>query len=304
MECHYNAGRMKILFQLLALLPLPALHGLGALAGWLLWLTPSSRRRVALTNIRACFPELPPKRQALLARRGLVHEMKSIFELPFFWCGPKNKLLASVVESHGEELIERALAQKKGLVLLTLHLGGFEVPGHVYASKRPITGIYKPQGGAVEALGVAGRTRTGAKLVQAKGGVMRQVLETLSTNETVYFMPDQDPPEGRGVFAPFFGVTAHSPTLVCKLVQRTGVPVIYMYAQRLDWGRGYIAHYREAPPGMDDPDMVKAVTAMNVGLEACVRACPEQYWWGYRRFRRRPPGEAAFYNKRRNFLRL
>ncbi len=287
---------MRLLFRVLALLPLPVLHGLGALAGWILWIFPSSRRRVALTNIRACFPELPPKRQALLARRGLVHEMKSIFELPFFWCGPKDKLLASVVESHGEELIERALARGKGLILLTLHLGGFEVPGHIYANQRPITGVYKPQGGAIEALGVAGRTRTGAKLVPARGGSVRQILEPLlSGNEAVYFMPDQDPPAGRGVFAPFFGVSAHSPVLVCKLVQRTGSPVIFMYAERLDWGRGYIAHYRDAPPGLDDADLLKAVTAMNVGLEDCVRACPEQYWWGYKRFRRRPPGEAPFY---------
>lgn len=287
---------MRILFQLLALLPLPVLHGLGALAGWLLWLTPSSRRRVALINIRACFPQLPPNRQKLLARRGLVHEMKSIFELPFFWLGPKDKLLASVRETHGEDLVEQALAQGKGLILLTLHLGGFEAPGHVYASKRPITGIYKPQGGVIEELSVNGRRRTGAKLVQARGGTVRQVVESLLTgNETIYFMPDQDPPEGRGVFAPFFGVAAHSPVLVSKLVQRTGAPVLFMYAERLDWGRGYIAYYRAAPPGMHDPDLLKAVTAMNAGLEACVQACPEQYWWGYKRFRRRPPGEAAFY---------
>ena len=287
---------MRILFYVLGQLPLPVLHGIGALIGWAMWLFPSSRRRVALTNIRHCLPELPLQRQRLLARRGLIHEMKSIAELPFFWLGPKDKLLASVRETHGEELVEQALAQGKGLILLTLHLGGFEAPGHVYASKRPITGIYKPQGGVIEELSVNGRKRTGAKLVQAVGGGVRKAVEALlQDKETIYFMPDQDPPEGRGVFAPFFGVTAHSPVLVSKLVQRTGAPVLFMYAERLDWGRGYIAHYRAAPPGMDDPDLVKAVTAMNAGLEACVRARPEQYWWGYKRFRRRPEGEAPFY---------
>ena len=288
---------MRILFYVLGQLPLPVLHGIGAFIGWMLWLFPSSRRRVALTNIHHCFPELPPHRQRLLARRGLIHEMKSIAELPFFWLGPKDKLLASVRETHGEELVEQALAKGKGLILLTLHLGGFEAPGHVFASKRPITGIYKPQGGVIEELSVNGRRRTGAKLVQAVGGAVRQVVQALLTgNETIYFMPDQDPPEGRGVFAPFFGVAAHSPVLVSKLVQRTGAPVLFMYGERLDWGRGYIAHYRAAPPGMDDPDLVKAVTAMNAGLEACIRARPEQYWWGYKRFRRRPPGEPPFYN--------
>lgn len=287
---------MRILLHALALLPLPVLHGIGAFIGWMMWFTRSKRRMVALTNIRACFPELPERRQQHLARRGLVHEMKSIAEIPFFWLGPKDKLLASVRETRGEELIDQALAQGKGLIVLTLHLGGFEAPGHVFASRRPITGIYKPQGGVIEELSVQGRMRTGAKLIKAVGGSVRQAAEELlRRNETLYFMPDQDPPAGRGVFVPFFGVIAHSPTLVCKLVQATGAPVIYMFGERLDWGRGYIAHYRAAPPGLDDPDLHKAVTAMNAGLEACVRSRPEQYWWGYKRFRRRPPGEPRYF---------
>jgi KDO2-lipid IV(A) lauroyltransferase len=287
---------MHLLVRFLALFPLRALHALGDGIGRLLWLIPNNRRRTALRNIAACFPEMTPAEQAALCRESLRHEMKSVAETPFFWLGPKDKLLASIHQSTGEELLEQALARGKGVILLTMHLGGWEAAGHAYATRHPITGLYKPQGGALEALGLKGRSRTGAKLIATQGGSVRQqAIPLLANNEALYFMPDQDPPEGRGIFAPFFGVMAHSPVLVAKLVQETGAAVIFMYSERLPKGRGFVAHYHAAPEGIDSPDLLTAVTAMNLGVERCVRECPQQYWWAYRRFRRRPPGEPAFY---------
>lgn len=287
---------MRILFQLLSFLPLRALHGLGAFIGWVLWQVPNSRKRVSLANIALCWPELNLQQQEQLSRESLKHEMKSIAEMPFFWMGSKERLLASIHHATGEELLDAALARGKGVILLTLHLGGWEAAGHVYANKRPITGIYKPQGGEIEKLGVEGRSRTGAKLVQALGGnIRKQMLPLLANNEAVYFMPDQDPPEGRGIFAPYFGVQAHSPVLVSKLVQESGAAVIFIYSERLPHGAGYLSHYFAAPPAVYDPDLLTSVTAMNAGIERCIRERPEQYWWGYKRFRRRPAGEPALY---------
>ena len=292
----YHAPPVRILFHFLALFPLRALHGIGAFLGTLLWLVPNGRRRVALTNIARCFPELSVAQQRALCRQGLRHEMKSVLELPFFWLGPKDQMLASIQQSTGEALLGQALARGRGVILLTLHLGGWEAAGHAYATRHPITGIYKPQGGAMEALGIAGRTRTGAKVIPSVGGsVSQQALPLLAANEAVYFMPDQDPPEGRGIFAPFFGVPAHSPVLVSRLVRESGAQVIFMYSQRLPRGRGFVVCYRPAPEAIHDPDLPTSVAAMNLGLEQCIRECPEQYWWGYKRFRRRPPGEPPFY---------
>ena len=79
------------------------------------------------------------------------------------------------------------------------------------------------------------------------------------------------------------------------MVQESGSPVIFMFGQRLPWARGYIAHYFDAPDAIYDADAAVSTAAMNQGLERCVRACPEQYWWGYKRFRRRPAGEPNFY---------
>jgi Kdo2-lipid IVA lauroyltransferase/acyltransferase len=287
---------IRIVFHLLARLPLRTLHALGGFFGNLLWWTGSSRRKAALKNISMCLPELPADRQQALARASLQHEMRSILETPFFWLGPKDQLLASVVETRGQEVITAAQARGKGIIMLTLHLGGWEAPGHLYASRHPITAVYKKQGGAIEELGVRGRTRTGAKVIPAAGGSTRaQILPLLKNNEAFYFMPDQDPPEGRGVFAPFFGIAAHTPTLVSKLAQESGAAVVFMYGERLPDGRGYIAHYSAAPTAVYDPDPVVSATAINAEIERCVRERPEQFWWSYKRFRRRPPGEPWLY---------
>jgi Kdo2-lipid IVA lauroyltransferase/acyltransferase len=287
---------MPQLLKLLGRLPLPLLHLLGVMIGTLLWWLPSKRRRVALRNISACLPELAPAQQRRLAHRALIHEVLTLLECPYLWFSPAEKVLALIRERRGAELVDAALRQGKGLILLTPHLGSWEAAGMTQPLLHPLTALYKPQKGAVNRVIYEGRARFGCKLVATEGGKMRQVLRPLLQNhEAGYFMPDQDPPQGRGVFVPFFGVPAHTPVLVSKLVQHTGAPVLYFYGERLPWGRGFIVHYRPAPPEIHDPDLMASAAAVNAGLEACIRECPEQYWWGYERFRRRPPGERGFY---------
>ncbi|WP_370153023.1 MULTISPECIES: lysophospholipid acyltransferase family protein [Pseudomonadota] len=286
---------MRILFQVLARLPLPLLQGLGNLLGWLLWLLPNSRRRAAYANVALCQPGLTPAQRRRLVRRSLCHEMKTILELAVIWLAPEQRVLGLIREWHGREHIDAALAQNKGLILLTLHQGNWESVAIPYSKMHPATGLYKRQGGVLDEIATAGRCRFGGNMYAADSAVGRPLLEVLKRRETIYFMPDQDPPPGRGVFAPFFGQPAHSPTLVAKLVRKTGAPVVFFYGERLNWGRGFIAHCFPAPAGIDSEDLETAVSAMNAGLERCARDCIEQYWWGYKRFRRRPEGQPRLY---------
>lgn len=286
---------MRALFHVLARVPLPILQGLGNLIGWLLWLFPNGRRRAAYRNIGLCLPQLTAAERHRLVRRSLCHELKTILEMPVVWLAPERRVLGLVKEWRGGEVIDEALAQGKGVLLLTLHQGNWEACAIPFSKRYPTTGLYKPQGGAIDALSLQGRCRFGGKMLAAEGGVGRGVIEALRRRETVYFMPDQDPPPGRGVFAPFFGVAAHTPTLVAKLLRRTGTPVVFFYGERLPWGRGFIAHWFAAPPEIYSEDLGTSVAAMNAGLERCARDCPEQYWWGYKRFRRRPQGAPRIY---------
>ncbi|MGH8462027.1 MAG: lysophospholipid acyltransferase family protein [Stenotrophobium sp.] len=286
---------MRTLLYALAWLPLLFLQGLGTAAGWALWLTHSSRRKVALRNISRCMPELSAAEQARIARVSIGHEIATYLETARVWLGPSRAVKSAVKEWRGIAALDRAFAKNKGVILLTPHQGAFEAVAIPMSSTYPFYGIYKEQKGAVNELSLTGRCRFGGRMVKAEAGVRKAALPLLEQHFGVYYMPDQDPPEGRGVFVPFMGVAAHTPTLIARMVSESGAPAVFMFGERLPWARGYIAHYFDAPAGIYDRDVTVSTTAMNQGLAQCVRACPEQYWWGYKRFRRQPAGEPDFY---------
>lgn len=287
---------MRILFYGLAFLPLRALQALGGFAGWLLWVTHSSRRRVALRNLERCMPQLDAAERERIARASLGHEMRTYIETARVWLGPGGSVRNAVREWRGIEALDRAFAQGKGVILLTLHQGAFEAAAIPMSGTYPFYGIYKPQPGVINDLSLKGRKRFGGRMVVAEAGVRKAALPLLAQNLGVYYMPDHDPPEGRGIYSPFMGQLAHTPTLIARMVRESGAPVVFMYAERLPGARGYIAHYFDAPDGIYSDDVQAATDAMNRGLETCVRSCPEQYWWGYKRFRRQPAGAPAFYS--------
>jgi KDO2-lipid IV(A) lauroyltransferase len=127
---------------------------------------------------------------------------------------------------------------------------------------------------------------------------IRTMYRTLEEGGTAALLPDQEPRPGSGIFAPFFGIPAWSGVLLARMARRTGAPVIFAWCERLPRGRGYHLHFRAAPQGIDDADLEVAAGAMNRAVEQLVRECPQQYQWGYRRFKRRPAGEAPFYPNR------
>jgi KDO2-lipid IV(A) lauroyltransferase len=290
----------RSLLRAVAYLPLPVLHAAGWALGNLLWLPPSKRKRVALANVRACFPGLSRRRQRRLARRSLVNELKTYLELMRFWLGPASAIPRMVREVVGEELRDAAMARGRGLLLLTPHLSNPEVSGFYHSQARgDIHGVYKPQKGLLDGLALESRSRFGAELVPTDGQpVGPRVKAWLEHNQAVMTLPDQDPPPGRGVFAPFFGIAAHTPRLVSRMVRETGCAVLFFYTERLPRSRGFRVHYRAADEAVGDPDPERAAAALNRGLEELIRCYPEQYWWSYARFRRRPEGEPPFYKLR------
>ena len=121
-------------------------------------------------------------------------------------------------------------------------------------------------------------------IIRATHGGVKALIKTLRRGNTVGMLPDQVPNEGDGVYAPFFGRPAYTMTLVQKLQQYSGAPVVTVGIERLGFGRGYRFH---AVP-MSEPmsaDPVVAATQMNRALEDMIRKMPLQYLWGYNRYR-------------------
>ncbi|MGB1581026.1 MAG: lysophospholipid acyltransferase family protein [Nevskiales bacterium] len=286
---------MKLLFLILGHLPMSVLHTLGSLLGWLLLHFPNRRRLRTRANIAACLPELTSEQQQQLARQALINLGRTTLETPRLWFGPASVIRRQFQLESGSELLAAAMAQGKGVILLSPHLN-WEAAVLFTGLQGPSTFLYKPQNPKIEPLVRAGRGRFGTDFVHAVPGTVRQQLQTkLAAGNLLLVLPDQDPPRQRGVFAPFFKVSAHSPTLVSRLARSSGAPVLLLQAERLPRHQGFRIHIMPPPADIASEDHVAGAAAVNQAMEQCIRPLLAQYMWNVPRFRRRPEGEEAIY---------
>jgi KDO2-lipid IV(A) lauroyltransferase len=287
---------VKLVLRFGAVLPLPVLHFLALQVGLGFALVPNRHRRVAETNLRICFPELPARRRRALLRRSLIETAKTFMESPKVLLDSPARVMALVRSVRGLELLEEAIAAGRGVILMGPHLGSWEIGGLYCSYHYAMTTMYRAQRNeTINRLMLAGRRGFNAKLVPADAQGLRAQLQALRRGEIVGTLPDHSPAKGSGVFAPLFGVAAYSPLMAARLAHKTGAAVLYGCAERRPWGRGFDIVFHKAGDGIYDPDIEVAVTSMNQDMESLIRAHPEQYWWSYKRFRKRPAGEPKIY---------
>jgi Kdo2-lipid IVA lauroyltransferase/acyltransferase len=290
-------GRLiKSALTLCAWLPLPVLHGLGVCFGWAFLLIPGRPKIIAQTNISLCWPELSTQQQRRLVRSSLTETGKTLFETGALWLRPGEHTLRLIKQVNGHELVEQAVANGKGVILATPHLGAWEAAGLYCAANFNITCLYRtPRKPGLEEMVNTARSRLGGQYIAATTQGIRTLYKTLQQGHAIAMLPDQEPQVGAGTFAPFFGVSAYSMVLLARMAAKSGAPVIFACCERLPWGSGYQLYFRSAPDITNPANISAAIDATNKAVEDCVRECPAQYQWSYRRFRTRPAGEAPFY---------
>jgi KDO2-lipid IV(A) lauroyltransferase len=284
--------------KLFAWLPLPVVHAIAHPLGWLLYGLKSKQRYYAETNLALCFPELSEAERRRLTRSSLVETVKVLLEYPLLFLGRSNRVLKLVREVSGESLLKEGLARGKGVIALVPHLGNWEVT-NLYTSRHyAITSMYRPQRHfGMDAMFKQGRERFGAQLVPSNNKGMRDLLRTLHEGKLIGALPDQNPGAGTGVFVPFFGINTYTPVFAGRLANRTGASVVMVVAERLPRGRGFRINFTPASEGIYANDNNQAAASLNHDLETIIRANPEQYWWGYNRFRTRPEGQSPIYDR-------
>ncbi len=261
------------------------LHALGALLGWLAYaLSPQYRLRLrenaALAGLTAA------ERRAAVADAG-----KLVMELPRLWLRPRQQPIGDPLRWDGAELLEAMLARGKGLVLLTPHMGSFEVSAQAYAERfgrtQPITVLYRPARQKwLRELEETARARDALATAPADFSGVRLMMRALKRGETVGLLPDQVPPEGMGVWVPFFGQRAYTMTLAARLVQQTGAAVAVLWTERLPKGGGYVVHAMPLPVPLPEGGGEEAsALAINQSMEAVIRLKPTQYLWAYHRYK-------------------
>lgn len=283
------------LLRLLACLPLPIVHGMGMLLGYLLWLIPNSTRRIAHINLSLCLPDWPAVARRRLLRKNLAETGKTLLELGPLWCWDRRRLNGFIKDAENHETVSAVFSQDQGAILITPHLGSWELVGLYYSNKYSMTVLYRPNRLGLDPLICTGRGRFGAQLVTTDRRGVRTLWQALKDNTLLGVLPDQDPGRDKGVFVPFFGLSANTMTLVARLARRTGAPVFLTYAERLKQGKGFKIHLQPLPNIIEEKSLENAVAAMNVAIEQAVRQLPEQYLWGYKRFKTRPPSMPKVY---------
>jgi KDO2-lipid IV(A) lauroyltransferase len=278
----------KTFISLLALFSLRNNHRLGSVIGWLLSIFPNRNLHVTTTNIQLCFPEMDKQHQQQLIKKSLIEMGKTLTEASPMWQWGKDKLFKLIKEVHGEALIQQAINNQQGVILALPHLGNWELLGLYCSAKYSTTSMYqKPKMAQLDSIVKKGRERFGAKLVPTDNQGIRAMLKALKKNELICILPDQEPSEGNGIFAPFFGLQAYSMTLISRLASKTNAKVIVAYTKRLTDGQGYEIIFSE-PDKMDIDSLEDSVADLNAELEKCIHDIPEQYQWSYKRFRKQP----------------
>lgn len=285
-----------------------------ALAGWIAgrtparrlalarWLAPiaavlaAKRRRVARTNLRLCFPDMPQHERGALLGRMLVANVKGLLDACVAWYAEALRV-EELYEIEGLEHLQRAIAQGRGVVILGAHFHGSEL--HMRAI-RQLAGIHvRPIVRAFRNAGVDGEIN--ARRRQRLGGVVARsdlhaFCATVRRGEAAVYTPDVNV-RVRNVFAPFFGVAASTLGAMPVLLRRAGGVIVPTWTRPLPDGRYRLVF--EAPlPDFPGRDGVAAATRYNAWVETRVRQAPEAYDWGVKRFKTRPAGEADPYARR------
>ena len=289
------AALLYALAWTVARLPWPLLRLLADGVARLSIATDGREARVTRRNLELIRPDLDAAARERLVRDIVRTTARQAFETMRLWTRPAERNLADIAEVHGEALFDAALAEPRGLVVAAPHMGNWELLNQWLATKTPLAILYRPPESAIgEAFLRRVRANAGGDVeqVRAEAAGVRTLLKRLQKGGVVGILPDQQPKAGEGEFAPFFGKPALTMTLLGRLAARSDARVLFAWCERLPGTSPprFALHVEAAPEAVGDADPVRAVTALNAGIEAIARRDFSQYQWTYKRYTLRPPG--------------
>jgi len=267
------------LMRLAARAPLAMLHAIGVALGWIAYCSPAYRRDLRRNLALAGYERDSRVRRAAIGEAG-----KMIAEAPKILLDAREKTLALVRAFEGREHIDAARAAGKGIVYLTPHFGCFELAGQALNELGPLTALYRPP--KIAWLGTLleqRRKRPDGHLAPADMRGVRSLIGALRRGEAILVLPDQVPGRGEGVWAEFFGKPAYTMTLAARLAERKDSVCLIVTGERLPRAAGFVVRVRPLPAALAGESSERRI---NRALEEAIRTRPEQYLWGYNRYKR------------------
>ena len=283
---------LLLLLRLLALLPFKAGLAVGSGLGSLLYRLAGNRRRITGVNIALCFPELTPDQQQQLVKKVFKANATGFVETAWaYWGNPQT--IEQKTTFIGRELLEKALLQQRGVILLGGHFSTLDLGGLMLS----FTGItydcvYRRHNNPLMEHWITQKRARFSKPVERKK--FRVLLRDLRQNHCVWYAPDQDFGSKGAVFVPFFGQTAATIVATTKMVRLNNSPILMLSHHRNADNSGYTMEFAEMPE-FPSGDETRDAELVNQALETAIRKAPEQYMWVHQRFKTQPDGRRKLY---------
>ena len=268
-------------------------NGSVPMAGRLLYHVLPIRRRVIRENLRRVYGEAVPDDEITrLAQAHYGHLGRLALEFLWFpWIPAARR--ATMVRVENIEALLSALAQGKGVLVLTGHFGNWEVAtaaglgsypqarGRFYFVRRP----FKPRW--LDDLVTRRFVRAGFGVLPKRGG-LDAILDRLAAGDLVVFPFDQHAGRKDGVVVDFFGHPAGTFRSLALLALNTGAPVVPAASWREPDGR-HVLRFEDPLALIESDDANEAIRLntreYNAALERMILRHPEQWWWVHRRWK-------------------
>lgn len=195
----------------------------------------------------------------------------------------------------GFEAFREAAEAGRGVILLTGHLGNWEIGGaSIIARGIPLDVVGKGMANRrFQADLLRARQRLGMRVIEM-GDAATEGLRSLASGRVLALLGDQNA-HGGGIFVPFFGRPASTVRGPALFAARTGAPVWVAFALRAPGGeQSYTVRFEALPFESTGRPEEDAATLMGVYariLEKAIKSAPEQYFWQHRRWKKRPAEE-------------
>jgi len=251
------------------------------------------RRAVVERQVAAAFPGLAESEVLRIARASYASLGRTTIETALLPTYAREQVLELVEQVTGWELVERALKAGRGLMVVTGHLGNWELGGSYVAARGvPIEAVARRMENPLfDHYLTETRRRIGMTVIHDADAV-RRVPRALREDHAVAFLVDQGAVGLASTWVPFFGRYAKTPRGPAVFTLRLRAPLLFACALRQPSGR-YALHFEEVPveqTGTLDADVDRIVASYTSTLERWVRRAPEQYFWHHRRWKHQRPG--------------
>ncbi len=254
---------------------------------------------VGRRNLQFAFPERSEAWRRAQLRRLYRHLGRQLAEFCRF---PRDRRerLPEWFATEGLEHFLAARERGRGVLILTAHLGGWEISSFAHSLQGyPIKFIVRPLDNRyLDHMVNRYRGLHGNRSI-TKRDFARPLLEAMAANETVGILLDQNSAPPQGIFVPFFGLAACTATGLARIAQRTGAAVVPGFCVWEEARRKYVLHFEPALPlarsGGEDEDTRANTAQYTAVIERWVRRYPDQWLWVHRRWKTRPAGEPALY---------